>query len=642
MAGSTGFRADIEGLRAIAIIPVLLYHAHSGLAPGGYVGVDIFFVISGYLIAGMVLGGFADGSFSLADFYRRRIRRIFPALFAMLAGVTALAPFVLSPPALQKYAGSLVAMALFLSNFRFWTQTSYFQVSAGAEPLLHTWSLSVEAQFYLVFPLLLLAIRRWAGGRYGHVLLALAAASFALNLHLVPLRMTTAFFLLPPRAFELLIGALLATGIVPPLATPLLRQVTAAFGVAAIAVAVALFNDHLIFPGYFALLPCLGAAALIHAGSSGTNTCSQLLASPPLRFIGTISYALYLWHWPLLSLLDAASLGRPSPAAIAAVLAASCVLAVLSLNLVERPFRAAGRQHHPVFVKSAILVAGTAAIGVAGVLDHGLPWRYPPAAQRLFTAEHDHSETRQVCMNTRLAILPYDQRCVFGAGAALGRIAVWGDSHGVELAEELGHSAGDRATVVELTAVSCPPSLGYRLPVRPQCVGQNEATAAALAADQRVRYVVLTAYFQLYAASPAFWAGLDRAVARLQTAGKTVILVYPYVNFPAQLPEILGQVWGHGYAPERYGVAVTAFRRDAAAQFSALDALVARRGVVAIPTDDLLCPDGICAGYADGQVLYFDDNHLSRAGAALVARRVAAQIEALDRDIARPAPATRP
>ena len=292
------YRPDIDGLRAVAIVVVVLFHYGFAHLAGGYVGVDIFFVISGYLITSLILLDMRDRVFSAFKFYERQIRRIFPAMFFMLAVACVVAVSLLMPSDLRPFGHSLVATSFFLSNFEFLREFGYFGAAADLKPLLHTWSLGVEEQFYIIFPPLLALMLRFARKQAVPFIALIACASFACSVWLSRHFPDVNFFLLPSRMWELMIGALLATSAAPTLKNRVVAEILGGGGLAAILASVVLYSSTTPFPSEAALLPCLGAAAIIYSGTQPTMT-RALLAAPPVVFLGLISYSLYLWHWPV-------------------------------------------------------------------------------------------------------------------------------------------------------------------------------------------------------------------------------------------------------------------------------------------------------------------------------------------------------
>lgn len=289
------FRNDIQGLRAIAVLTVVIFHAWPAMLPGGFIGVDMFFVISGFLIGDIIYRDIASNSFSLLDFYRKRVRRIFPALFVMLLITLVIGFFVLSPVAFKELGRTTVSATLFLSNVDFTLFSGYFDSVAETRPLLHTWSLSVEEQFYIFYPLILMAIVRWLP----YLLLPIIGVSVVLLAGLSEWAIhqftIAGYFLSPYRAFELLIGAFAAYA-----PSPKGRQTFAASaGLITIILSLVNLTPDSMFPGLNAMFPTVGVALVLWAGRAEHETLvSRLLSVPPIMFFGAISYSLYLWHWP--------------------------------------------------------------------------------------------------------------------------------------------------------------------------------------------------------------------------------------------------------------------------------------------------------------------------------------------------------
>ena len=295
-----GYRPDLDGLRGIAVAAVVAYHLELPFATGGFVGVDVFFVLSGYLITRLIAEEMRSGAFSLTRFYERRIRRIVPAMVFVCACTTAMAIAFLLPDELKRYSSSLIAAAFSYSNVWFFDNSGYFDPGSGTQPLLHTWSLGIEEQFYIVFPLLLLAVFRWRPRALGTVIWLAFAASLVASVVLLPEHPAATFYLLHTRAWELLTGSILALGLLPRPASQAQREIAFAAGIVAIAVAVFGFASKTPFPGASALLPCIGTALAIWASEGGEAAGSRFLKFRPLMFLGLISYSLYLWHWPLI------------------------------------------------------------------------------------------------------------------------------------------------------------------------------------------------------------------------------------------------------------------------------------------------------------------------------------------------------
>jgi len=390
------YRPDVDGLRAIAVLSVILFHMDVGGFGGGFVGVDVFFVISGYLISAIVFSEIAEGTYSVTSFYERRIRRIFPALFAMLFAFTACSLLYIFPSEMVNYAKSLLAATTSVSNFYFWQHSGYFD-SPTSNPLLHTWSLAVEEQFYIFFPLYLWAVRRFSPQRLRSSVVVLFFLSLAASAVVVVLNPTTAFYMPYTRAWELLLGTLLSLKVFPKLNTAPLRNLGSLLGAAMVGYSVVAYKSAMLFPGLSALVPCIGSALLIHAGESGSSVIGKVLSWRPVVFVGLISYSLYLWHWPVLILhkmgvLLGISTTLP-PSLIARIsirryddaveIILSFVLAILCWMFIEQPFRK-GRlklRGRPLFLLTAATVGLSVGFCIFAIASKGIPGRLAPAAE---------------------------------------------------------------------------------------------------------------------------------------------------------------------------------------------------------------------------------------------------------------------
>src|ERR1700737_4814697 len=371
---SSRYRPDIDGLRAIAVILVVNFHAFPEAMPGGFIGVDIFFVISGFLITGIIVRELDQQRFSLLAFYNRRIRRIFPALIVVLCAALVLGWLWMLPAAYAQLSSDVFASAAFLSNVALLLQSGYFDIESSKKPLLHLWSLGIEEQFYLFWPLILVLV-----GRLRLSILAAASviglASFVLNVALIGSDPVATFYLPFTRAWELLAGAALACGWNQISQTSRASNLRACAGLLLIAAAAGMLGTTSAFPGWWALLPVAGGALLLSAPAAWA--CRTLLASPPLVWIGLISYPLYLWHWPLLVFFSIIKFGSLSLLERELIVVLSALLAWLTYWLVESPLRF-GR---PSALKMAGLCAGMVLISAAGgvvVAGRGFDSRLPP------------------------------------------------------------------------------------------------------------------------------------------------------------------------------------------------------------------------------------------------------------------------
>jgi peptidoglycan/LPS O-acetylase OafA/YrhL len=370
------YRPEIDGLRALAVIPVILFHVGYTAFSGGYVGVDIFFVISGYLITSIIIGDLEKGQFSIARFYERRARRILPALFVVLVVTSVMAWFVLAQRDFLEYGRSVAAVSAFASNILFISESNYFATAAELKPLLHTWSLAVEEQFYIFFPLLLMVLWRFGWRVVLVVVLIVFAISFGLAYLGVRKMPTAAFFMLPTRAWELMIGSLCAFWLhrARPLADGRLADLLGLVGIAMIVVSVALYTPQTPFPSTYALLPC-GGAALIILFAHPTGWAGRLLSHRVPLGIGLISYSAYLWHQPLIVFWRYTTFEMSETDRVV-ILGLSMGLAYLSWRFIEAPFRD-GRflSRARIFRLSGAALAGLFVFGIGVSLADGVPGR---------------------------------------------------------------------------------------------------------------------------------------------------------------------------------------------------------------------------------------------------------------------------
>ncbi|BBF69060.1 acyltransferase family protein [Sphingomonas bisphenolicum] len=607
------YRRDIDGLRALAILPVLLFHAHVPGFSGGYVGVDIFFVISGYLITGIIAREVDDGRFSLARFYERRFRRIMPALALMILIVLAGVAWFYLPGDLEGVPRSALAATLFASNLWFFTDTGYFSGGADVKPLLHTWSLAVEEQYYIGFPILLMLLARYAPRWRTGVVAAIAAASLALAIVMQRDTSGFTFYLLPTRAWELFAGALLALGAVPAIRARWLRELVAGLGLLAIALAVALYDRTTIFPGITALAPVLGAAALIHAAPD--TRIGRLLGWGPLVGIGLISYSLYLWHWPLIVFTEYATDLPLAGGTRIAVIGAALLAGTLSWRLVERPFRDPRRMPaRTIFLFTAAAMSLLCALALTLLAMGGWPSRFGPQVLAQMAGQKDFAPTRKQCHDI---FMRNATPCTLGASVPPDAM-LWGDSHGVELAYALSLDAkAQNRSLIERTTSSCPPVLGYEAKDA-RCAAANQTAFDAIRADPAIRRIYLAAFWANGDFDdPAFVAKLDRTIAAIRAEGRQVVLIGPVPPQPFDVPRHLAHLAQAGKLAEARGID----RAHVEARTAHLRALFARwqaRGVSLIDPVAALCPTGSCAIERDGEPLYFDSHHLSTTGARWV------------------------
>lgn len=615
------------------MVPVVLFHAWGPLMPGGFVGVDVFFVISGFLITRLLAADIAADRFSLVQFYERRVRRIWPTFLAVVTATSIVATLLMMPGALIEFAHSVLASTVFASNILFFQETDYWSAPAHTKPLLHTWSLSVEEQFYIVFPLLLWGLfrveRAWTR-RIRVVLGVLALVSLLACVAGTGARGAeeesgaAAFYLAPYRAWELLAGALLGLDALPPPHRRVWRELIATAGLFAIISAVVSFDEGTAFPGAAALWPVVGASLIVYAGQGGGSVVGSLLATRPFVFIGQISYSLYLWHWPSIVFVGLWVSAPMTPIDAVVAVAASFILAVLSWRFIEGPVRDrvvfGGRRS--LFVGAAIGTAVVVAFAVVVHVGRGLPARLDEDTVRIAQARKDSSPERKRCHASDQHPIALADAC--RAGPEGGPVlAIWGDSFAAEPGLVLGREAARRGVpMLYLSHSACPPALDV-FADRPVCAQTNRDVAAGLAAMPTLQTVVLIARYEAYGATvgeAALLQGFGRVVDVLVAAGKRVVIVYPIPQPWAPVPGLLAGRALRGGAPHDVVIDRDRFDRAFATIRPSLDAIAARHGgrvVKALP-ERVLCDAGRCALMLDDDVLYFDAHHLSVRGAERV------------------------
>jgi peptidoglycan/LPS O-acetylase OafA/YrhL len=641
------YRPDLDGLRSLAILPVVLFHYSPGGLTGGFVGVDVFFVISGFLITSLLMRDIEDQNFSIIKFYERRARRILPALFFMLSITTILSVLVLLPRDLSNYGKSLTAATTFVSNFFFWREFGYFDRAAEFKPLLHTWSLAVEEQFYILFPPFLWLISRLSKKRVTTMLFSCLCASFILSVVARSPWPVAGFYWPATRAWELLLGAVLATEASPSLTNKHARDTVSIVGVGLIIGSTVFINQAMIFPGWVALFPCLGAGLIIHASLSGGGIGNRVLQWRPLVAIGLVSYSLYLWHWPLLVLAKYAANRELAWPEVVTILLVTCSLSVISWRYIERPFRgswsAFDRQR--VFRLAGMASAITVTCGIAFVLSGGFPSRVPAKVLQYAEVPEGNIQVKLDCFNRRAEDVREGRLCTIGTDTnASPSFIMWGDSHAYRMAIPIAEVARVRDRVGLLAAVgSCPPLLEVEWPL-PGCRSFNDEVLK-LIEDQRFEVVIISGIWADYAEGTRFKRRLGegvknilsdefsvqktvaangavfaramlRTVERLTGLGARVVIIGPVPEIEFAVPETLAKAEWFG-GEKDIGPSEAEFKRRQTNVFRALDVVTKLRNTTVIYPSMALC--GLdCAVERFGQVLYIDDNHLSQAGLDLM------------------------
>lgn len=664
------YRKEIDGLRALAVLPVVFFHAGISFVSGGFVGVDIFFVISGFLITTNIIAEKEAGSFSLLTFYERRIRRILPALFVVMACCIPLAWLWLLPNDLRSFSQSLIAASTLVPNYFFYRTSGYFDTTNELKPLLHTWSLGVEEQYYLIFPLLILVLWRFGKWRIWWMLALIGLTSLILAQWISSISPTFSFYMLPTRGWEILVGALAAIYLRNQ--TPYFHasenqnksicEAMSLLGVLLIVYAVLTFDNQTPMPGIYALIPTMGAVLLLVCATNSTFI-GKALASRALVGIGLISYSLYLWHQPLLAFARYRLVEPLSTAMTIAILMTTLGLAFLSWKYVERPFRDKKLiVRKSVFISSSVLAAAFIVVGAVGVMSKGMPSRMPDAVlQAMEKTELDGKLRDDGGCNLQKNEYAH-ARCIKGAKQTEPQFVLMGDSHAAILAHELG-AAFEKAGIsfMQRTKNSCPFARGLTMSSSNNCDKYLTEYLKEMNAAQGPNTYIIASRWSYYAKGQhaesggvaisrrRFSAGavpVDaseeargrsiiqsyvESISFLLGTGKKVILIYPIPAHQWDVPRRWARTMTSNEEKQleisiEYALVV---QQDAAIA-KAFDALGLHENLTRIRPDKILCNTFIanrCVATDNERLLYIDDNHLSNHGARLIVEEIMHHLE---------------
>jgi peptidoglycan/LPS O-acetylase OafA/YrhL len=661
------YRAEIDGLRCIGVLSVILFHLGTPFVSGGFIGVDIFFVISGYLITQRLAKDIDQGCFSLIGFYERRIRRIIPALFAMVTIVSLFAYATLIPVYYIRFVKSATAAAFSASNVYFWKHTSYFDIGSDYHPLLHTWSLGVEEQFYILFPILFFFCRRCLRLRWAWTIFPLFAASLVFGIiqtepslkiagliaGTIPTNImspSAAFFLPVSRFWEFLMGSALAVGAIASIPKrKLIRNGTALLGCVLILISVFIFNRSTTFPGVAALIPCLGSAMIIYANTNYTTIVGRVLGAYPIVWVGMISYSLYLWHWPLISFMRLIWGSEQPFLAYLALFVSMFPIGWLSWRFVERPVRS---DRHTFTQRRLFALAGIGALillGFGGFASRrqGLPTRFSTAALTIADGAMDIDARSEACADKPVSEIMAGQVCTIGRVDAPVTFALIGDSFAVALSpgvEAAANQAGRRGLV--LTHSGCYALLGIKSD--PGCQDFIDAAIAQVKVTPSIETVILVSRWTVavegsrfgaidwkdlfitdeesrapsYAENKAVFArGLERNAKALM--GYKIFVVAFVPEQLTLVPEAAALRVNLGFSAA-LGTPRTVVDKRQQSVRQMLTTAALRYGFSIIDVTPPLCDTETCYAIEGGRSLYHDDNHLSRVGAIRLAAVLAA------------------
>lgn len=662
------YRKEIDGLRAVAVVPVVFFHAGSSLFAGGYVGVDVFFVISGYLITSIILNDLSKDKFSFITFYERRARRILPPLYLVILCCIPFAWLYLNPFDYKDFSQSLFAVSFYISNVLFWVESDYFAAATELKPLIHTWSLAVEEQFYILFPLLLWLLWK-VGSKISRCVYAIALVgifSLVLAQYAAFKYPEANFFLLPSRAWELAIGALIAflffhrMDIINSITSRrLLNEAMGTSGLVLIFYSVFTYDNTTPFPSLYALAPTLGTALLILSNSE--TLAGKVLSAKPTVFIGLLSYSIYLWHQPLFAFMRHYSIEEPSVGVMVFLSVLSVLLAYFSWRYVERPFRdKAVTSRKTIFIFSLAGIVFFAAIGVGGHMQNGFSSRFPEM-KAIYSLVEKSKKSGRICKTSLAKARGIEGACLIGNEEAQPAFIAFGDSHTQTLAGPLGDYAKSLSIAgLNYTEEGCRGLALTSKDIRTEsvelCSDLKKSFYSQLDTDLIPEYVVMGSRWTLmlerdlfdnmeggvefgkestfvneYTESLGYKKAIEKdlkySIDKILDSGRKVILVYPVPEMGWSIPELLQKMsarelpWDDTSFATRYDVFLER-NRDT---YEALDNIGEHENLIRVYPEKFFCntfAEDRCAAVRDGMPLYFDDDHLSYTGASILAKEI--------------------
>ncbi|MNM22146.1 O-acetyltransferase OatA [compost metagenome] len=620
------YRPDIDGLRALAVLAVTAFHFNKQWLPGGFVGVDVFFVISGFLITGIIYG--KGSGFSFGDFYGRRVRRILPAATFVTVVTLIAGSFLLLPSDVKALSESAIGATLSAANIYYWLflDTGYFAASSDTVPLLHMWSLGVEEQFYMIWPALMIIAVKVGGKRLlAATAVIVAIASFAVSEYFLARDPSFAYYMLPSRAGELLIGALLflwkdARRI--PAAT---ANAAGVVGLIMVVGALFLLDEKNGFPGLRSIIPSMGAALMILSGTNQTNSLSKFLGNPVARYIGLRSFSLYLWHWPVLAFYRYAY-GEPTFVGGLFCLGLMCLLTLISYHLIETPFRA--RTPKWMITKAGPIFATSAAVMIAGYVLVKNDGYWPMAAgtaykKQLYTHNLNTLPASQFPFNCQMnrynpAKWALDQ-CINGDKSVPAETLLWGDSNAAHFVGYLKAVAENgHFSIRNISHSRCPPVRSLSGFVPPSFVPSCEAfNDSAFAESKKYKTVILGAAWELHFLKKPAKAQFEKTIAELAANGNQVIIA---LNVPvfAELDRMCTAKSIRIPGMDCKSTAVMPDKGDSAVN-AHLKALASRYpNVTTFDVRSQICKNGTCSAFDGDALLYFDPGHLSMKGSEMI------------------------
>jgi peptidoglycan/LPS O-acetylase OafA/YrhL len=659
------YRKEIDGLRAIAVLPVILFHAGISGFSGGYVGVDIFFVISGFLITSIIIEDLAKDRFSIVDFYERRARRVLPALTIVLISTTIAAYIFMPAYFLKQYSQSLVSVMTFSSNVYFFLTSGYFSTISDHKPLLHTWSLAVEEQFYLFFPVMVMLLWSRVKNWILPIIVLLSVISLVCAQVLVSINAVDAnFYLIFSRAWELLFGSIVAFVSLQKLSLPRWKSdILSCVGLLMVVFSIAFFDEKTPFPSFYTLIPVLGTCMII-LFATPKSYVARYLGSRIIVFVGVLSYSLYLWHQPLFAFLRLKTIGEPSFSVFIGAIVATFILALVSWKFVEQPFRNRVKfDRIAIFRLTTLSIIMFTVIGLSGHLKQGFEHRFDTVN---YADTIKFSPKRDKCHTRGIDFLQPSEACTY-----FGQNITWasfGDSHTVEPAYALATRLKPYDNgLVQLSFSSCAPALKFDVK-RLGCSKWINDSLDYLEENKNIKNILLGFRYSAflygeqlkdYPNPPnidprghftaefldsesrdlreVYWDSFNEIISRLLKAGKNVHILYPIPELPIDINTIVSpfSIFGGGvvYDLDHTTSADYFFSRNDFI-LGKLDSLSYGKNLYAIKPFEIICKDGFCPAVKDNKALYFDDDHLSLSGARLVADEIDIENQTLNHRVA--------
>ncbi len=671
------YRSDIDGLRALAVCIVIFFHFGIPGFSGGFIGVDVFFVLSGYLIGSIILNQLHKDTFSFLRFYFRRIRRLFPVFVVVIVATTIAAYSIMLPNDFREFGQSVIASSVYLSNILFYMEAGYFDTASHLKPLLHTWSLSVEEQFYIVFPVLAWLIYRLKKAWLFPIFLILTISSLLAAELYLDQNTSAVFYLYPFRAWEMFIGVCLATQYLPKIQSPRIGLAFSIAGLAMIVLPSILYTDKTPFPGFTAFIPCLGTCLLIYSGSSQQSFIHRLLMTRIPVFLGKISYSLYLWHWPVYVLYMYDKTSDAGALDILKMGSLTLAAAFLSWKYIETPFRE-GRAPFsqtilPAFTATALSSLILIGAGYYFHKTNGVPERLDERTASFARAANDLFGDLSSCEeenNQTLADISY---CTIGKPfTSENYTLIWGDSHGgaYKRGYEEAINKKEHSALLAWTG-GCPPvfnidkdeSVSSRV-IDQQCAKRNQAIRELIENDSRINAIILVGRWSYYLNGEGvgvdqhnkitvwpengnpddsqpqddfFVKTFNKTILQLQNSGHKVFVVEQSPEFSQYQARIvaLGLMGGdknitnafNDLTSEDY---VNVNKRQNKIQQALKQAH--NDGVITLlKTHDFFCKEEKCSLILDGSPAYFDNNHLSSAGAVKISSMFEPVLQYLNR-----------